>query len=270
VGEPSQSDSSSGFWQWTDDTEMACSIAAILVDHGIIDQDALAASFVEHFDFYRGYGPGTITLLNEVGRGTPWQEVVNASFSGNGSFGNGAAMRVPPLGAFFSDDLDAVVEQAERSAVVTHSHAEGVAGAIAVAVAAALATRARRSRSTIEPRVFIDEVLGRTPEGRVRRGLWRARGLSRHRQIQIAVRELGNGSAVTAADTVPFAVWASATRIGDYKEAIWACVQAGGDVDTTAAIVGGIVASFAGPDALPADWSERVEDLPDWSPAALR
>jgi hypothetical protein len=51
--------------------------------------------------------------------------------------GNGGAMRAAPVGAFFADDLAALVEHADRSAAVTHAHAEGRAGAVAVAAAAA-------------------------------------------------------------------------------------------------------------------------------------
>ena len=37
-----------GPWQWTDDTEMACSVLAVLARHDRVDQDALAASFADH------------------------------------------------------------------------------------------------------------------------------------------------------------------------------------------------------------------------------
>ncbi|NUR00753.1 MAG: ADP-ribosylglycohydrolase family protein, partial [Streptomyces sp.] len=33
-----------GRWNWTDDTEMACSVVAVLARQGRIDQDALALS----------------------------------------------------------------------------------------------------------------------------------------------------------------------------------------------------------------------------------
>ena len=74
-------------------------------------------------------------------------------FGGEGSFGNGAAMRVAPLGAYFADELDAVVEQASFSAEVTHSHPEGIAGAIAVAVAAALCLASARQCPAVPSRV---------------------------------------------------------------------------------------------------------------------
>lgn len=55
-----------------------------------------------------------------------------------GSMGNGAAMRVAPIGAYFADDLDKVLSHARASAEVTHGHREGIAGAMATAVASAL------------------------------------------------------------------------------------------------------------------------------------
>ena len=79
-----------------------------------------------------------------------------------------------------------------------------------------------------------------------------------------AAYELGNGSLVLAQDTVPFALWVAATYLDDYRSAVRACIQAGGDMDTTAAIVGGIVAAYTGrTDAgIPAAWLRNREPLP--------
>lgn len=49
------------------------------------------------------------------------------------SFGNGSAMRVSPVGFAF-DSADEVLQQAQRSAEVTHNHPEGIKGAQATAV----------------------------------------------------------------------------------------------------------------------------------------
>ncbi|WP_253811168.1 ADP-ribosylglycohydrolase family protein [Nocardia amikacinitolerans] len=128
-------------WWWTDDTEMACSVVAVLDRHGRIDQDALAASFAEHHDFDRGYGPSVNRMLRLIRQeGGDWRELATASFGGKGSWGNGAAMRVAPLGAYFADDLDRLIADAAASAEITHAHPEGVAGAITVALGAALAS----------------------------------------------------------------------------------------------------------------------------------
>jgi hypothetical protein len=76
---------------------------------------------------------------------------------------------------------------------------------------------------------------------------------------------LGNGRQVSAQDTVPFALWAAAMHRGDYEAAFWATANAGGDVDTTCAIVGGIVSSAPDNAAKPpAEWLVTCERLPRW------
>ncbi|BCB82689.1 ADP-ribosylglycohydrolase family protein [Phytohabitans suffuscus] len=249
-------------WQWTDDTEMACSIVDELRGRGGIDQDRLAARFAENFEPYRGYGGGAVVLLGQIRRGAAWREAAAAAFGGQGSMGNGAAMRVAPLGAFHAGDSRTAALQAFRSAEVTHTHREAVLGAVAVAVAAAEAGWARLTGNRPDPVELLDIVLAHLVDGQVMSGVVRARrllGVS----VAEAAYELGNGSQVLAFDTVPFALWTAATWLDDYPAAIHACVEAGGDVDTTAAIVGGIVAAHTGTDGIPAAWLERREPLPD-------
>lgn len=77
-------------------------------------------------------------------------------------------------------------------------------------------------------------------KGFTRKGIRHARALI-GKSVEQAAYELGNGSRVTAQDTVPFALWVAATYLDDYPKAIVSCVEAGGDVDTTAAIVAGLV-----------------------------
>jgi len=64
---------------------------------------------------------------------------------------------------------------------------------------------------------------------------------------------------------VPFTIWVAARHLDDYPAAIRACIQVGGDIDTTAAIVGGIVASHTGRAGIPPDWISARESLPDWT-----
>ncbi len=95
----------------------------------------------------------------------------------------------------------------------------------------------------------------------MRKGLRRARTLSGS-TIEQAAAVLGNGSRISAQDTVPFALWAAARYHRDYPAAIRACVRAGGDMDTTAAITGGIVATQTGPEGIPSPWLLTRDPLP--------
>ncbi|MFC5826072.1 ADP-ribosylglycohydrolase family protein [Nonomuraea insulae] len=247
-------------WQWTDDTEMACSIYRVLADHGTIDQDELAASFATRHDFDRGYGPATNRLLRLVREGGDWRALSAELFDGKGSWGNGAAMRVAPLGAWFADDLTRVVRQAALSAQVTHTHPEAVAGAIAVAVATAVTV----SEPDLSAGHFLDRVSAHVPASMVLDGITEARQLLTISDPTLAARMLGNGRHVTAHDTVPFTLWVTARVRHDFEAAMWTTAAAGGDVDTTCAIVGGIVA-VAETAQLPQRWRGRCEPLPDWA-----
>ena len=258
-----------GEWEWTDDTEMACSVVTELRDHGDIGQDRLATCFAERCEPYRGYGGGAVVILHEIRDGRPWREAAGAAFGGEGSCGNGAAMRVAPLGAYHADDARRAAAQALCSAEVTHAHPEGILGAIVVAVAAAHAAAARLAGTRPSPRDFLDALSPYLVEGQVQRGIRRATRLLGG-SVTEAAYELGNGSRVTAQDTVPFALWVAATQLANYPAAITACVEAGGDVDTTAAIVGGIVAAYTGigdrPEirGVPPAWIHQRERLPAW------
>jgi ADP-ribosylglycohydrolase len=250
-------------WPWTDDTEMACSIVGELRADERIDQDRLAAAFAERFEPYRGYGAGAVVILRQIRDGASWREVSRAAFNGQGSMGNGAAMRVAPLGALHSGDSRSAALEAMRSAEVTHAHAEGILGAVAVAVAAAEVGWSRLVSDRPEPGALLGAVLAHLVDSRVKSGIERARELTGV-SVAEAAYELGNGAQVLAQDTVPFALWVAANHIDDFTSAILACVEAGGDVDTTAAIVGGVVASCpAGrPTGIPATWLARREPLP--------
>jgi ADP-ribosylglycohydrolase len=85
---------------------------------------------------------------------------------------------------------------------------------------------------------------------------------------EFAAYQLGNGRCTSAQDTVPFALWAAARNLDDFEQAFWTTASAGGDVDTTCAIVGGIVAAKVGADGLPAQWRAACEPLPSWSAAS--
>ena len=74
---------------------------------------------------------------------------------------------------------------------------------------------------------------------------------------------IGCGYGVSAQDTAPYAVWCAARSFGDYPEALWQTATALGDVDTTCAIVGSIVAlSARGENGVPTEWIEARETLP--------
>jgi ADP-ribosylglycohydrolase len=255
-------------WPWTDDTEQACCLVAVLNEGDLdnesdFDRDAFAELLAARFEPYRGYGPGAVVMLREIREGLPWPIAAAAAFNGQGSCGNGAAMRAAPLGAWHADSLVHAAVQGARAAEVTHAHPEGMAGGVAVTVAAAVAAAARLNGHRPGPGQLLRATAGHTPAGVVRDGLMEAAALTTG--VAEAAERLGNGGQATAQDTVPFALWVAGRFLDDYPAAVAACVVAGGDVDTTAAIAGGVVAAYTGIDGIPPAWLAAREPLPPWS-----
>lgn len=114
---------------------MALGILEVLFRHKTIQQDELARVFARNYVLYglpnrRSYGGAAHGLLREIFMGGDWKVLSPRLFQG-GSMGNGGGMRSAPLGAYFADDIPKLIEEARKSAQVTHYHPEGQAGAIA-------------------------------------------------------------------------------------------------------------------------------------------
>lgn len=252
-----------GPWRWTDDTAMTLEIVDILERHGQIVQDELARGFAQRYvrDPDRGYGPSQHELLLQISKGQDWKVCSQQLFNGTGSYGNGGAMRAAPIGAYFADDFSRAVEEARLSAEVTHAHPDGIAGAIAVAVAAAWAWQWNQAGRNGSPTDLLKTAFELTPRGATRRRIELALHIPPDEWEFEAANVLGDGTDVSACDTVPFCLWLAARHLDNYSEALWTAIRVHGDIDTNCAILGGIIALAHGESAIPTAWSQRRERL---------
>ncbi len=265
-------------WYLTDDSIMAIGIVETLQTCGEIERDYLAARFAANYqrNRRRGYGGMAHHILQELCKGADWRDVAPAVFDGSGSYGNGAAMRVAPLGGFYADDLERLSLQAIASAEVTHSHLEGKVGAQAIALAAAWAWQ-QRDRSQPNRADLFAFILDRLPDSDTKSGIKTASQLPLDYSVVTAVSALGNGTMVSAQDTVPFTLWCAARHLDNFEAAMWATVSGLGDSlserlrqrDTTCAIVGGIIALYVGAQGIPSAWQRSRESLTDWESAVV-
>ena len=251
-------------WFWTDDSLMGFSVFNILKNFGEIEQFALAQSFADRYDISRGYGSGMHQLMRKFRTGEFWHEAASSLFEGQGSWGNGSAMRVAPIGAYFADDLKRVCAEAEKCAVVTHTHEEAIVGAQAVALAAALAFQFKQNNQRPSRPEFIEEILPFLAPSETTSKIRRAKDLNLDISTQHAADILGNGIQISCPDTVPFCLFCAGEFLADYEQAMWQTVSALGDRDTTCAIVGGIVVMFAGEESIPETWNKKREAVPTW------
>jgi poly(ADP-ribose) glycohydrolase ARH3 len=236
--------------RYTDDTQMMIGVAETLILHGEIRQDVLAQRFAANYDPERGYGPGARRILELINEGGNWQQLADTVFPG-GSFGNGAAMRVAPVGLLFCHDLKRVAEQAHASALPTHRHLLGIEGAQLLALAVALAVQG----PTLDRTGFYHALEEHCHTDEFRWQVRAARKLRRHDSFAF----LGNG--LPAHRSVITAIACFTTSPDSFERAVAKAIALG-DTDTLAAMSGALVGAHLGAGAIPTRWIEQLENGP--------
>ena len=208
---------------FTDDT-----VLTIAVADSILNNREYATVLKQYGLRYPGAGYG----------GSFYQWIFSPEFVPYNSWGNGAAMRVSPVGFAF-DSLHEVLAAARQSAEVTHNHPEGIKGAQATATAIFLARSGATKediRSELSARFRYD--LNRTLD---------------HIRPTYSFDVSCQGS-------VPESIIAF-LESGNFEEAIRYAISLGGDSDTMACIAGGVAQAFYG--TVPIDIATRVRtELP--------
>lgn len=242
---------------YTDDTQLTLALAEHLCDHPGVEQPALVATFLDHFEGHRGYARGMFGLVEAWHAGTAPAEAATSVFP-DGSFGNGAAMRVAPVGVMWARDDTACDAAARRSAVITHAHAIGADAAAAQARAVARAVRS--GGFTVDDLQAVRHA-ATTKALRTALGVAQTaaqRWLAGERPpVPDLAQEIGTG--VLADQSVPAALWVAAVA-GDFEEAVLLALALGGDVDTIAAMACAVAGAALTIEAIPPAWLAPLED----------
>jgi ADP-ribosylglycohydrolase len=186
-------------------------VLTVAVADAVLNKGDFAQALKQYAQQYprRGYGGGFQRWMMS------WED------KPYGSFGNGSAMRVSPVGFAF-DTVDEVLEQAKRSAEVTHNHPEGIKGAQATALAIFMA---RQDASKED----------------IRREMTNRFGYAMDRTVD-GIRP-GYRFDVSCQGSVPESIIAFLDSTS-YEDAIKTAISLGGDADTMACIAGGIAQAF--------------------------
>ena len=247
--------------RYTDDTAMAIGLAESLIEVGGIDHQHLGETFRRNYrrEPWRGYASGPPTLFAQVERsGLSYQEAARRLFGGEGSLGNGAAMRIAPLGCFFWSSPQ-LYEQAAASAEVTHAHPVGKDGAAVLALAVARAVGLdHRQEFPLEPVVAELAAFSRTETIREKMALVRAL-LAEAAGPEAAARKLGRTVAVH--ESMPFAVYSFLRHPSSFEECLFCAVLHGGDRDTLGAMACAVSGAYLGIEAIPEWWRNKLENL---------
>ena len=261
---------------YTDDTQMMAALAESLVARRGFDGAHAATTFLSRLDRRRGYGRGTIEALERIAAGVSW-ECAGAHTYGSGSFGNGSAMRVAPVGLLFHRDMDRAVQVAREQSDITHCHPLGRAGAAIMATGVAVALRwGVEMEGPIDTEAFLSLVrlALQENEGLYGESLEKVGHMLRYcpapqpgdsSDNRLAAAEqvsavLGNDA--RAFHSVPTALYCFLANANDPEQSLIHAVSLGGDTDTIAAMTGALSGAYHGSGLWPARWLDQLEGGP--------
>jgi poly(ADP-ribose) glycohydrolase ARH3 len=245
---------------YTDDTAMAIGVAESLVERGYLDPEHIGKTFRQNFEreSWRGYASGPPTIFARVQqKKLTYVEAAKSLFGGRGSLGNGAAMRVAPVGLVYHDSLD-LFEKVEISASVTHAHPVGIDGAAVQAKAVAQAMNLDRENEFL-PEKFLNNLIdfARTPQMK-NKLLLVQKMIAENVSPMRAALEIGRS--VTAQESIPFAIFSFLLHPRSFEDCLFCSILNGGDRDTLGAMACAISGAYLGIEALPRIWLQKLEN----------
>ncbi|MFX0067152.1 MAG: ADP-ribosylglycohydrolase family protein [Candidatus Hermodarchaeota archaeon] len=249
---------------YTDDTAMAIGLAeSLLSTQGRLDLEHLGTTFKRNFrhEPFRGYASGPPSIFSTVDQtGASYVEIAQNLFGGTGSFGNGAAMRITPLGLFFFDSPD-LYEEAKRSAIVTHAHPLGIDGAalLAKAISLMVLKDPEDKEKIAESNDFWDTIQNFVQTKEFGQKIHQMKELlSQDVLREFAASKLGTN--VTSLGSVPFSIFSFLKNPYSFETCLLETVLIRGDRDTIGAMVGGLLGSYLGVEAIPMKWLKKLEN----------
>ena len=203
-----------------------------------------------------GIGMATLKACCKLCIGWPNSAVYSA--------GNGPSMRSAVIGAMFADDATQRRAYVSASTHLTHSDPKALAGALAIAeIAARLCNGEWKKRPSVLS--LCNVLLECSSEPAWLAAVTRVMGcLQSDDAMGMANLEFGGQAGVSGytLNSVPFAIVVWYTHQGQYQQTIEAITQAGGDVDTVAAMAGALAGIQCGTAEIPVAWREKICDFP--------
>jgi ADP-ribosyl-[dinitrogen reductase] hydrolase len=245
----------------SDDTEHTCMVAQALIA-SLGEPGIFGTALARNLRWWllglpAGVGLATLRAILRLWLG------ISPTRSGVFSAGNGPAMRSAVLGAAV-DDLELLRSLVAVSTRITHSDPKANQGALAVALAA----RHSRRRCGICSDEYLGELqsgLANDAAGEFLELVSQAKAsVDRGEQTLAFVEARGwkRGVSGYVYHTVPVCLHAWFRNSNDFRAAVMEVISCGGDTDTMAAIVGGIIGSSVGKEGIPPDWLDRIWEWP--------
>lgn len=251
-------ESARGFGCYTDDTQMTLALATSLVRRGRVDAQDVSQTYARFYEPWRGYGGGAHAVLRALQSGAAYRHTGRMVFP-DGSYANGGAMRIAPVGLAYRHAEPDVLHRAVEDAIVcTHVHPEAIDGAFVQALAVAKLATTPDGGSLHAPDLLRDL------RDRARSGMMQEK-------LSVVIEALGTdgsddevvgavGNGLHASEAVACALWALARYGQDPEDALIRAVGFGGDTDTIAAMAGALLGALHGAAWIPARWYDNIEN----------
>jgi len=242
--------------RYTDDTQMTIDLSQSLIAFKYINQDALAEKFASSYKWSRGYGPSAARLLKGIKKGIDWR-ILNTKFFNDGSYGNGAAMRIAPIALFYYKEEQKMLRAVEQSAIITHAHTDAITGAKNIALSVA-------SMLNNKHEILFDKLILHNSNIYKEKLILAENWYSSNKFISTdeVAKKLGNG--IESINSTVTAIYIAMRFIqSEYNEMIEFIQQIGGDTDTIAAMSASIWGAKNGINAISNKSLERLESKND-------
>jgi ADP-ribosyl-[dinitrogen reductase] hydrolase len=241
--------------EWDDDLAMAMALAEILLQHDPEAEHLDSTSILEAYLAWlrtgsRGIGSLTreVLIKAQAGEANAAERVWKARCDrGQPALGNGAAMRIAPLGVAFADEPQRIPQFAAEDAALTHWDPICRQTAAMIALLTAALVRGERAPLTFA-RLMAGPLLPEVIEAFI--------PLSLDRLAEQRIDGWNMGSTLLALQ-IAVSVLASGMP---YGEALPWVIRQGGDTDTNGAIVGALLGARDGIAAIPQEWRDCVAE----------
>jgi len=257
------------YGMYTDDTNSTLSVASSLVLKSGLDAEHMALENCNYFGHTptRGYSEHTMATMKSLISGVEDYTTAGNALLEKGSWANGGAMKISPIGIAFRNASDNVLHEAVRLAVIsTHTHKEGIDGAWVQAKAISLLLK--EHPTTFNPTQFLEKILHIANTEKMQLQI---KSIIRHLtlnsdaesvscSIMNAVPEIGTFFQIRASQAVPCALWALVKYFDQPEEGIIQAVNMGGDADTLGAITGALFGALQGTFWIPKRWFDNIEN----------
>lgn len=252
----------------SDDTDHACFVAQALIESRA-DPNLFERRLARHLRWWlagipAGIGLATLRSTMKLCVGVP------PNRSGVWSAGNGPAMRSAIIGLYAGDAPNALCELLHRSTRITHTDPKAEIGALAVAVAAQVAAKADTVDADAFRRAFALALDASPLRGGDAASLFSglfdqaAASAARSQSTLAFAKSLGldHGVSGYVNHTVPAVLQTWLRHPNDFRAGLLDIIRAGGDTDTTAAILGALIGARVGVEGIPKDWLEGIWEWP--------